>query len=175
MPIHIRPERPADFPVIHKLVRLAFATAEHSDGDEHFLVDHLRASPDYIPELALVAEEDGHIVGHILLTKLKVGTATALSLAPLSVLPGHQNKGIGAALIRQGHDLARALGWEFVVLVGHAAYYPRFGYKPAASFGTLAPFDVPAECFMVINLQGGPEHLPGMVEYSSAFFPKAAE
>lgn len=193
MSIHIRPERPADFPAIHELVRLAFATAEHSDGDEHFFVDRLRASPDYIPELALVAEEvegygesreggedggataTGRLVGHIMFTTVQVGTKTVLSLAPLSILPGHQSKGVGTALVRHGHELARALGWEFVILVGHAAYYPRFGYKPAAAFGTLAPFDVPAECFMVINLQGGPEHLPGMAEYASYFFPKAAE
>lgn len=172
MSLHIRPEHPADFPAIHELVRLAFETAEHSDGDEHFLVGRLRATPEYIPELAFVAEEHGCIVGHIMFTTLKVGKGKALALAPLSVLPGHQGKGIGAALIAHGHDLARTLGHDFVILLGHPGYYPRFGYKRASSFGILAPFDVPAECFMAINLQSGCEHLPGMVEYSSAFFPE---
>lgn len=192
MSLHIRPENPADFPAIHELVRLAFEKAEHSDGDEHHLVDRLRATPDYIPGLALVAEAreenapaslggssgertGGRIGGHIMFTRLKVGEATALALAPVSVLPSYQGKGVGSALIRRGHELARAMGWEFVVLVGHAGYYPRFGYKPAASFGMTLPFEVPAECFMAINLQGGPQHLPGVVRYSQAFFPHTAE
>lgn len=178
MPISIRAERPEDFPTIHELVRIAFVGAEHSDGDEHFLVNRLRQSPEYIPQLALVAEEAGpsgpQIVGHIMLTKLKVGDFTALALAPLAVLPSHHNKGIGAALILRGHEIARDLGWNFSILLGHAAYYPRFGYKPASSFGILAPLnmqDVPDDAFMAINLNNTDKDLPGHVEYSAAFFP----
>lgn len=179
MPLSIRPERPKDFPAIHELVRLAFLEAEHADGDEHILVDRLRSSPEYIPELALVAEADGpdspQIVGHIMFTRLKVGEFTALALAPLAVLPSHHSKGIGSALIRRGHDLARELGWEFSILVGHAGYYPRFGYKRASTFGILSPMDVPDEAFMAINLAGSPDaQLPGMVEYTKAFFPDKA-
>lgn len=172
--VTIRPERSEDFPIIHELVREAFAGAEHADGDEHFLVDRLRASAEYIPELSLVAEHHGRIVGHIMFTRLKVGDAVALAVAPLSVLPAYQGKGIGGALMLRGHELARSLGWEFAILLGHPGYYPRFGYKPAKLFGIVAPFDVPDDSFMAVNLQGGPEHLPGLVAYSPAFFPESA-
>lgn len=180
MSLSIRPERPEDFSGIHELVRLAFMGAEHADGDEHFLVDKLRNSPEYIPELALVAEEASpggpHIVGYIMFTTLKVGDSTALALAPLAVLPSHHSKGIGGALIRRGHDIARELGWEFSILLGHAGYYPRFGYQPASSFGIVSPFDVPDDAFMAINLAGNLEaRLPGLVAYSSAFFPDNAQ
>ncbi|MBS6830713.1 MAG: N-acetyltransferase [Desulfovibrio sp.] len=173
MTIAIRPECPEDFPIIHDLVRTAFENAEYASGDEHFLVDRLRGSREYIPELSLVAEEDGRIVGHIMFTRLKVGEATALTLAPLAVPPSHQGRGIGGALIRRGHEIARSLGWEFVILVGHAGYYPRFGYKSAASFGIVSPFEVPEEAFMAINLRGGAERLPGLLQYSPAFFPES--
>ena len=106
-------------------------------------------------------------------TRLKVGEATALTLAPLAVPPSHQGRGIGGALIRRGHEIARSLGWEFVILVGHAGYYPRFGYKSAASFGIVSPFEVPEEAFMAINLRGGAERLPGLLQYSPAFFPES--
>ena len=105
MTIAIRPECPEDFPIIHDLVRTAFENAEHASGDEHFLVDRLRRSREYIPELSLVAEEDGRIVGHIMFTRLKVGETTALALAPLAVQPSHQGRGTGGALIRRGHGI----------------------------------------------------------------------
>lgn len=173
--VTIRPERSEDFPIVHKLVREAFAGADHADGDEHVLVDRLRASAEYIPELSLVAEDNGQIVGHIMFTRLKVGEAVALAVAPLSVLPAYQGKGIGAALMRRGHELAKELDWEFAILLGHPSYYPRFGYKPAKPFGIVAPFEVPDDSFMAINLQGGSEHLPGLVTYSPAFFPKSPD
>ncbi|MGE9985985.1 GNAT family N-acetyltransferase [Desulfovibrio sp. SGI.169] len=169
MPVTIRPESPEDFPAIHDLVRRAFARAQHADGDEHHLVDRLRRSREYIPQLSLVAEEDGRIVGHVMFSRLKVGNAAALALAPLAVLPSRRGLGIGGALVRRGHELARALGWEFVILLGHAGYYARFGYQPASVFGLASPFDAPEEAFMAIRL-GGTGRLSGLVEYSPAFF-----
>jgi len=75
----IRPEGPADLAAIHDLVQAAFASAEHSDGTEQDLVDALRRGPAFIPELSLVAEEDGTLLGHILFTKMKVGDREALA------------------------------------------------------------------------------------------------
>ena len=175
MPCTLRPECPADHAAIHELVRLAFAQAEHSDGDEHHLVDRLRRSQEYLPELSLVAEEDGQLVGHIMFTRLSIDGVAALALAPVSVLPTHQGKGLGSALIRHGHAVARDLGWHFVVVLGHAGYYPRFGYKPASLFGIRPPFDVPDDVFMAVNLGSGPDLLPGLASYSPAFFAAATE
>lgn len=78
----IRQEKPEDYRQVEQVVEQAFARAEHTDHDEHNLVARLRGSEAFIPELSLVAEQDGRIVGHILFTKLKVGQTTQLALAP---------------------------------------------------------------------------------------------
>lgn len=102
----VRQERGTDHAVVYAVVKTAFASAEHSDGNEQDLVTALRDSGSFVPELSLVAEEDAKIVGHILFTKADVGGHTVLALAPLSVLPTHQRKGIGQTLIAEGHRIA---------------------------------------------------------------------
>lgn len=174
MQVHIRPEQLADFPQIFQVVQSAFAEAEHTDHDEQHLVSRLRRCDAYIPELALVAEVNDVTVGHIMFTKVRVGRGTALALAPLAVAPAMQGKGIGGALIRKGHQLAKDLGYTFSILLGHAGYYPRFGYAPASTFGIGCPFDVPDENFMACNLQGTQERLEGTVEYAQAFFEQGS-
>ena len=148
----IRQETPKDYETVYEVVRQAFACAEHSDGNEQDLVTALRKSDAFVPELSLVAEQDGKIVGYILFTKIDIGGRTALALAPLAVLPAYQRQGIGSALIREGHRIAGALGYPCSVVLGSEKYYPRFGYVPADRFGIRLPFDVPAENFMAIRL-----------------------
>lgn len=103
----IRTEQQADYETIYFLVENAFETAELSDGNEHNLVNALRQSTAYIPELSLVAEINGKIVGHIMFTKLQIGKHIALALAPLSVLPEYQKQGIGTSLVLEGHRIAK--------------------------------------------------------------------
>ncbi len=174
--IHIRPEDPADYPAVRQLVQAAFAQAEHTDYDEHNLVERLRQSEAYIPALSLVAEDKGSLVGHILFTTVTVGDAVALALAPLSVLPQRQGQGIGGQLIEHGHQKARTLRYGFSILLGHAGYYPRFGYHPASRFGIRCPFDgIPDANFMACNLQNQPDtRLEGTIVYPSAFFAGTA-
>lgn len=123
--MNIRQERPADYAAVYQVVKEAFASAEQADGDEQDLVVRLRQSNAFIPELSLVAVEDGKIVGHILFTRAVVGGAAVLALAPLSVLPSYQNQGIGQALMREGHRVAQTLGYPYSVVLGHKAYYPK--------------------------------------------------
>ena len=91
----IRQETSKDYNTVYNLVKEAFIAAEHSDGTEQDLVTALRAGDAFVPELSLIAEIDGKMVGHILFTKAKVGSDTVLVLAPLSVLPEFQKQGIG--------------------------------------------------------------------------------
>ncbi len=167
--IFIRPETPRDYEPIYELVQKSFAQAEHCDGNEQDLVVKLRNSPAFIPELSLVAEEDGQIIGYIMFSKLKIGGTVQLAVAPLAVLPRHRNRGIGGRLIKTGHQIARNLGYEFAVLLGYPEYYLRFGYLPASTFGIKCPFDVPDECFMALNLQNRKTFLNETVEYPEAF------
>lgn len=167
----IRQERADDRDTVYEVVKEAFAKAAYADGDEQDLVNRLRNSAEFIPELSLVAELEGEIVGHILFTRLMIAQKTELALAPISVKPGFQSMGIGEELIVQGHEIAAGLGYKAVVLVGHADYYPRFGYEPAGKYGIKAHFAVPEENFMVKFLSAdGVDNISGLITYSSAFF-----
>lgn len=167
----IRQEKEQDRDAVYEVVKGAFASAEYADGDEQDLVNRLRGSAEFIPELSLVAELEGEIVGHILFTRLMIAQKTELALAPVSVKPGFQSMGIGGELVARGHEIAAGLGYKAVVVVGHADYYPRFGYEPAGKYGIKAHFAVPDENFMVKFLSAdGAEGLSGMVSYSPAFF-----
>lgn len=165
----IRQERPEDYDTVYEVVKKAFESAEHSDGNEQDLVVALRQTPEFIPELSMVAEVDGKIVGHILFTKLGINGHTELALAPLAVLPEYQRQGIGTALIEAGHKTAIALGYHYSVVLGSETYYPRTGYVPAKAFGIAAPFEVPDENFMVVKLCECQESVKGVVKYSDAF------
>ena len=165
----IRQENNKDFDQVYSVVKKAFQMAEHSDGNEQDLVVALRKSDAFIPELSLVAEMDGKIIGHIMFTKIEIGNHTALTLAPLAVLPEYQKQGVGAALIKEGHRIAKELGYQYSVVLGSERYYPRYGYIPAKQLGIKAPFEVASENFMAIKLQENAEPINGIVKYAKEF------
>lgn len=167
--MRIRQERKEDYPEIRRLVREAFAAAEHADGGEQDLVDALRRGADYLPELALVAEEDGVLAGHILLTRASVGGDPVLVLAPLSVRPEFQRQGVGTALMREAHRIAGALGYDYVLVLGSEDYYPRAGYRPAEELGVTVPEGFPPANFMALRLREGAKPLSGGVVYPPEF------
>ncbi len=170
----IRAERPGDEPAIRAVVAAAFADAEHRapsvepDGapGEATLVTWLRADPGWIPELSLVAERDGEIVGHIVCTRGHVGDRPALGLGPLGVLPAYQRHGIGTALMRAVLDAARDAGESLVALLGDPAYYGRFGFRPAATLGVAAPDPVWGDYFQALALA---DHPRGPFHYAAPF------
>lgn len=171
--IIIRQEEQKDYKEVYQVVKEAFEKEEYSDKDEHNLVERLRKSQAFIEELSLVAEIEGEIVGHIMFTEIKIGSHTALALAPVSVSPDQQGLGIGSKLIIRGHEIAKELGYKAVVLLGHEGYYPRFGYKKASDYNIKAPFEVPDENFMVVELiEDGLKDIEGTVEYAREFFEK---
>ncbi len=165
----IRPAEPKDYDEIYSLVQKAFASAEHSDGAEQDSVNALRAGSSYIPELSLVAEKDGRLIGHIMFTKARVGTQTLLALAPLAVLPDCQKQGVGQALIAQGHKIAQELGYAYSVVLGSETYYPKSGYQPAKKFNIKAPFETPQENFMACKLQNNAPAISGIMQYAAEF------
>ena len=170
MDICIRQENEKDYNEITEAVKTAFASAEHADGDEHNLVQRLRKSDAFVPELALVAEINGRIVGHIMFTKLKLEEQTLLALAPLAILPEYQRQGIGKRLIAAGHKKAAELGFAASVVLGDPKYYGRSGYIPAKKLNIKAPFDIQDEYFMAQELI--PDVLDkngGIVEYAKEF------
>ena len=135
----IRTEEPRDYSTVYTLVKDAFATLEHSLGDEAERVNGNRSKEYFVPELALVAEVDEQIVGYIALHEMQIeyldGTRDIqVEVAPLAVRPDCFKKGIGARLMEEGCKRAKALGYSAVFLCGHPSYYPRFGYVPTYQY-----------------------------------------
>ncbi len=172
--IIIRPETPADYNRVFEITEAAFRDLDVSDHTEQHLVNRLRTSKAFIPELSLVAELDGAIVGHILFTRATITrenqTHESLTLAPVSVAPAHQRRGIGSQLIRAGLQIARDLGYDNINLVGHPDYYPRFGFVRASHYHVSVPFDVPDEAFMLLELKPGAlDGVTGVLHYAPEF------
>lgn len=165
----IRPETLSDHQEINQLITLAFATAEHSDGTEQDLVERLRFDPAFIPELALVAEQQNKIVGYILFSQLRIGQHIAVALAPLAVHPDFQKQGVGSSLILKGHQIAKELGYHHSIVLGDPNYYAKFGYQTAKPFGIVAPFEIPDEYFMISSLDSSDITVSGPVIYAEAF------
>ena len=165
----IRQENKNDYEEVYNVIKTAFETAEHSDGNEQDLVVALRKSDNFIPELSLVAVMDNKIVGYILFTKIKMGKREELALAPLGVLPEYQKQGIGRTLIQEGNKKAKELGYHYSVVLGSDKYYPKFGYVSAKEYGIVAPFDVPDENFMAIKLNDTDIEIKGIFQYAKEF------
>ena len=163
----VRPETSADYEQIRALVTVAMRSNEAE------LVELTRESENYIPDLALVAEQAERIVGYVLFSYVTLqGPAKrpVLALAPLCVRPDLQRRGVGSALVRAGLDRADARGLPLVTVLGHSDYYRRFGFEPARRHGFEPPSnDIPEGVFMVKLLSGYEERFKGQIVYPAAF------
>lgn len=159
----IRPETPADHAAVRQIHLLAFGGPAEAG-----LVDSLRAAP---RSLSLVAVEAGIVVGHVLFSAARVQgrPLRVMALGPVAVLPHRQRAGIGSALLRRGLEVCLQAGEEAVVVVGHPAYYPRFGFRPGNTFGLRCQFAVPDEVFMAAELRPGALAGGGDLRYAAAF------
>jgi putative acetyltransferase len=145
----------------------AFETTNEAE-----LVDDLRAN-DAI-SVSMVAELDGRVVGHIFFSEVAIGASPysyrTLGLAPMAVLPEFQNRGIGSLLVKEGLERCRQLGTEVVVVLGHAEFYPRFGFESCIAKGITYSANVPEDVFMAVELVSGAlEKYQGVVEFQPEF------
>ena len=163
--VTVRTELPSDAAAIRRVHEAAFGQPAEAD-----LADALRAAGDLVPELCLVAEQGGELVGHIAFSRARLASGdVVLALAPVGVLPAHQGAGAGSALNRAALERAAQTEFPLVVVLGHAGYYPRFGFRPAASLGAMAPFDVPEENWMALPLPAYRQSARGTLRYAAAF------
>ena len=174
MRISLRQETSRDYPAVAEAIKAAYKDVGYSNHREQLMVERLRNSDAFIPQLSLVAEADQELVGHIMLTKILIHnqkeSLTSLALAPLSIIPEFQEKGIGSRLVIEGHRLAKELGYQSIIVLGHAKYYPRFGYEPMEKYGLELPFPVREENCMVIALtENGLSGVTGKIEYAPEF------
>ena len=147
----IRPERENDYPKIREVNDFAFG-----QENEGRLIEKLRQTENFIPELSLVAERNDEVVGHILFYPVIIRSDTSkfhsLSLGPMAVTPAYQRQGNGSQMVKEGLKVAKKLGHKSVIVVGHPEYYPRFGFKPSSQWKIKVPFDVPDEAFLALEL-----------------------
>jgi putative acetyltransferase len=167
----IRLEQPVDLDQIHDLHREAFRGPHEAE-----LVDAIRSSPFFIPELSLVAvTDDGSVLGHVLISQIELrpdgdddAPVTVLALAPVAVLPQHQGRGIGGTLVREALAMADEREEPIVAVLGAPSFYGRFGFSPAAGHGLRSPYDDAGEAFQV-RARPGARITPGELVYPAAF------
>jgi putative acetyltransferase len=166
----IRTEREEDHLAIAEVVRGAFV--KHPDEVADF-VERIRASKQFIPEFALVAEDSSGVIAHVMLSWVGVEDGAReriLNLTPMSVRPDRQRAGVGTQLIRDALGRAEASGEPAVMVEGIPAYYPRFGFERASTLGFVAPHPkIPDEAFMLKRLPGYSPDLAGRIVYPAAF------
>jgi len=160
----IRPEGPADLGGITELTIAAFNTLPISQHTEQFIITALRRAGDL--SLSLVAEIDGHLVGHVAFSPVALsdGTTDWYGLGPVSVLPDFQRQGIGSALIKEGLTRLETMGGRGCALVGDPAFYSRFGFRHCPE---LVLPGVPPEVFMVLPF--GEDAPSGEITFHEAF------
>jgi putative acetyltransferase len=161
----VRRERASDAAAIRAVHAAAFAPSEV----EAPLVDALWGAGDLVPDLCFVAERDGALVGHVAISRAWLGDAEVLALGPIGVLPAHQRMGVGGTLIHAVLDAAAVTDWPLIALLGHAEYYPRFGFEPAEPLGIRAPFPVESRYWMAYRLPAYRPDLRGTFRYADAF------
>lgn len=166
--INIRPEQPEDLSLIQVVNEVAFGQPAEAN-----LVDTLRsACPDVV---SLVAVSDGQIVGHIFFSPVivsdNVHQVKGMGLAPMAVLPEYQRRGIGSSLVESGLRILGTQNCPFVIVLGHAEYYPRFGFVPASRYGLDCQWaGVPDEAFMVLVLdETAMSGVSGVARYREEF------
>ncbi len=150
----IRNETHDDISAITEVTIAAFKTLEIGNHTEQFIIEALRAAKALA--VSLVAGIDGRVVGHIAFSPMTIsdGTPNWYGLGPVSVLPEHQGKGIGKALIRTGLARLKDMNAQGCCLVGHPDYYRKFGFRNVSG---LVHEGVPPEVFFALSFDG---HIP---------------
>ncbi len=167
-PIKVRAETPDDFSAIDVVNLSAFQGEAEAQ-----LVSELRSSAGFIPDLSLVAELNGRIVGHVVLSKVRLVSENAeheiLALGPMSVVPSQSHRGIGSELIDAAVARARALCYGAIVVAGHPDYYLRFGFKPAADWSVTSNLSIPDDALTAMELVEGALAGGGEVQYPDLY------
>jgi putative acetyltransferase len=165
--IVVRQEQPADFAAIRSVTEQAFGRSAEAD-----LIEALRTRGQVL--LSLVAERGTELVGHCLFSPVTLAAGgnicAVVGLGPMAVIPALQRQGIGTLLVQYGLEHCRQADYDGVVVLGHAAYYPRFGFAPASRYAIRCEYDVPDEVFMAIEFRlGALQECAGTAKYQPEF------
>jgi len=169
--VHVRAERAEDQAAVYALHDAAFGAG----GPVPRLVDALRLAPAALAPTSLVAEQDGEVVGHVLLSAVRLDApprlVDVLSLAPLGVLPRAQGQGIGTRLVAEAIAAAEGIGVPLLFVEGSPTYYGRRGFGPAEELGMRRPsLRIPRAAFQVVPLPGYEPWMTGTLVYPDLFW-----
>lgn len=168
-PARIRREAERDADAVREVTVAAFSASPMGHHGEAEIIDALRATADQ-DCVSLVAECEGEVVGHILFSPVVIDETRGMGLGPMAVAPHYQRQRVGIELIRAGLAQLRSAGHPWVVVLGHPAYYQRFGFRPAAARGIACEYQgVPDEAFMVLSLDSTVALPRGQARYLPAF------
>ena len=163
MLVEIRDEVPEDAAAIRDVNNRAFG--QDQEGN---IIDALRSNGAVL--LSLVATLRGQVVGHVMYSPASVGDLAGAALGPMAVLPEYQRRAIGSKLIEAGNQKLKDRGCPFVIVLGHANYYPRFGFRPARAYGIQCEWEVPDDVFMLLILDSDKTAgINGLARYRSEF------
>jgi len=173
--IIIRNETEKDFGEVEGLIREAFWNVNFPGCSEHYLAHVIRSHEDFIPQLDLVAELDGKLIGNVMYTKARLVDESGnekiiLSFGPLSVLPQYQRKGVGKALLERSFDIAAGLGYDTIVIFGHPCNYVSRGFKSCKKYNICLEGGIFPTAMLVKELKSGALDGRKMTFYESPAF-----
>ena len=159
----IRRETPADHAAVEHLTREAFWNVYRPGCTEHYVVHVLRHDPDFVPELDLIMERDGELIGHILYMRAKIVADDGreipmMTFGPISIVPEYQRRGLGKALLDDSLARAAALGAKAVCIEGNLAFYGKSGFVVASTCGIhyfAQPREAEVPYFLIRELEPG--------------------
>jgi putative acetyltransferase len=167
----IRRYEPTDRDAVRRILSEAFRRSEAPDvvPVEVALLERLIDDGDAVPALSLIAAQDGDTVGHVVCSRASVGSHAAVGLGPIGVLPEHQGRGVGTALMHTVLGAADGIGIPLVALLGSPAYYARFGFVPGTTMGVESPDSDWGDHFQVRALSAYDSSIVGPFRYAPAF------
>ena len=167
----VRRQEPSDYEAAQVVYAEAFKRPEHPEGIplEVGIFTALWEANDVIDELSFTATVDDSVVGHVTASRAEVGPHSVVAVGPIGVLPEHQGKGIGSALMHSLLDAADANKLPLVVLLGSPQYYSRFGFRPALELGVVPPEPNWGSAFQARTLSAYTTAIAGPFQYAPAF------
>jgi putative acetyltransferase len=165
----LRREHPGDRDAMFAVHAAAFARPDADVAPEAVLVDDLRDAGDIVAGLSIVALVAEQVVGHVVCSRARVDDVAVLGLGPLGVLPAHQRRGVGSALVHGVLAAADALDEPVVVLLGDPGYYRRFGFEPAVPLGVVPPVPEWEPYWQLRRLRAWGDGVRGAFRYAPGF------
>ena len=158
--IIIRNETPADYRTVENLTREAFWNVYRPGCLEHFVLHTFRDDPAFVPELDLVMELDGELIGHVMYVRSAIqkddgGELPTMTFGPISIAPAYKRQGFGTILLQESMRRAKAMGAGALAITGNIGFYGKSGFVVAKTKGIRYADDPDADYFLIAELSHG--------------------